>query len=258
MNEATAHRLELARELVSLYAKNEKISVVFVAGSVARGWADEHSDIELDILWKEDPTDEDRMAPIHEANGEIVRFLEWEDNEWSEVYMYKGVKMEMSHFLQETVEGFIRDVTAAFDTDVDKQVLLAAVQNALPLHGEAVVSALVESMKYSDGLREAMLEEYLDFQDAWYYAALADRDDVVMLHEVMTRVTMRVMSVLCAVNGLYVAHPRFKWFKQTAEKMVVKPEYLVERITKAYRSEAREGLAELQKVAEEVLVLAKQ
>ena len=144
MKEATAHRLGLARELAALYAKNEKISAVFVAGSVARGWADEHSDLEIDILWKEDPTDEDRMAPIREANGEIVRFLEWEDNDWSEVYLYKGVKMEMSHFLQRTVE-----------------------------------------------------------------------------------------------------------------KMTVKPERLVERITTAYRSEARAGLAVLQKVAEEVLALAK-
>ena len=258
MNEATAYRLGLARELAALYAKNEKISAVFIAGSVARGWADEHSDIEIDILWKEDPTDGDRMAQIREANGEIMRFMEWEENEWSEVYMYKGVKMEMSHFLQVTVEAYIRDVTVDFDTDVDKQVLLAAVQNALPLYGEAVVTGLVESMKYPDGLREAMLAAHLDFQDAWYYAALADRDDVVMLHEVMTRVTMRVMSVLCAVNGMYVAHPRFKWFKQTAEKMTVKPERLVERIAKVYRSEAREGLAELQKVAQEVLVLAKQ
>lgn len=55
----TAHsllRLELAREITSLFLKRKDITAVVVGGSVGRGCADEFSDLEICPVWTTSPT----------------------------------------------------------------------------------------------------------------------------------------------------------------------------------------------------------
>jgi predicted nucleotidyltransferase len=258
VNEAYLKRLNLAQELAPVYAANPKVSCVLIAGSVSRGWADQHSDIEIHVLWAEAPTDEDRLSSIRQVSGEVVRFLPYEDNEWSEVYHTQGIKIEMSNFLLSTAQDYIRDVAEHFDTDWDKQILIASLLQAKPLHGAEVLARLQSAAAdYPDGLAEAMIEQHFDFEDAWYYAPLAERDDVIMLHDVMTRVVSRVLSVLCALNRMYISHPRFKWSASLVAEMKFKPDNLLERLTHAYRADCVTGLRELQRVADEVSQLVK-
>jgi predicted nucleotidyltransferase len=49
MNLNNQWRLEMARQIMPVYAANPKVAVVAVSGSVGRGWADRYSDIELDV-----------------------------------------------------------------------------------------------------------------------------------------------------------------------------------------------------------------
>ena len=71
MNDATAWRLALARQIGATYALNPNVAVVCVAGSVARGWADRYSDIELDVYWSTPPSDAERIEIIRRAGGEV-------------------------------------------------------------------------------------------------------------------------------------------------------------------------------------------
>ncbi len=61
----TAHsrlRLELAREVTSLFLKRDDIIAVVVGGSVGRGCADEYSDLEICPIWTDTPTPTDRCT----------------------------------------------------------------------------------------------------------------------------------------------------------------------------------------------------
>ena len=74
VNQPTKSRRALAAQVAAHYADSPKVAAIVMAGSIARGWADRHSDIELDVYWSEPPEDTDRMAPIHSAGGKIDIF----------------------------------------------------------------------------------------------------------------------------------------------------------------------------------------
>src|SRR5688572_7352690 len=107
MNYDSEWRLEVAKRAAALYAKNPKLAALVVAGSVGRGWADEWSDIELDLFWKHPPTDDDRTSVIEALQGEIVSFYALEEEEWSDAYLVDGLKFEISGFLVSTLDRHI-------------------------------------------------------------------------------------------------------------------------------------------------------
>ncbi|MGG3694161.1 hypothetical protein [Heyndrickxia ginsengihumi] len=78
---------ELAIDIANVYLQHSKVEAVLLGGSVSRNWYDDYADIELFILWRENPTDEDRKAAIHYVNGDIIDFYLYEDEEWSETYI---------------------------------------------------------------------------------------------------------------------------------------------------------------------------
>lgn len=41
-------------------------------------------------------------------------------------------------------------------------------------------------------------------------ARLADRRDAIMLHQVLARAEIALMTCLCGLNALYLPHPDFK------------------------------------------------
>ena len=66
---------EKAIEMSEIYRGNPKVEAIILAGSVARKLEDEHSDIELHILWSEPPEDEDRRAPINSIDGQFCHII---------------------------------------------------------------------------------------------------------------------------------------------------------------------------------------
>ncbi len=56
MNEASLWRRALAERIALVYASNPEVAAILLSGSVARGWADHYSDIELGIYWSRPPT----------------------------------------------------------------------------------------------------------------------------------------------------------------------------------------------------------
>lgn len=71
MTDATQWRLDLARRTGAAYAADPAVAAVYVAGSVARGWADQYSDVELDVYWHEPPGDAQRVQAVERAGAAI-------------------------------------------------------------------------------------------------------------------------------------------------------------------------------------------
>jgi predicted nucleotidyltransferase len=69
MNEASVWRLALAMRIALHYRANPNVRAVAIAGSVARGYADRFSDIDLLVCWAAPPAVKERRDIIKRAGG---------------------------------------------------------------------------------------------------------------------------------------------------------------------------------------------
>ncbi|PYZ97467.1 cytoplasmic protein [Alteribacter lacisalsi] len=243
-----------AAKAAACYNANPKVEAVILAGSVARGWDDRFSDIELNILWRETPSDEDRLSAVKELGGELLSFYPYEDEEWSETFKALGLKFEISSFLTITVEKVIREVVIEADACLEKQCLVASIHEGEALAGENAVKRLqMETSRYPAELERAMILNGLDLGTRWHNrGALLAREDWLMLYHVMTDVQQKVMQNLFALNRMYVHHPAFKWQRNSLEKMALKPELTAERMDRVLTADPEAGVKELESLFEEV------
>lgn len=244
----------LASDIAKVYQDNPKIEAILLGGSVSRNWHDAYSDIELFIFWKGAPTDSDRKAPIRQLAGEIIDFHPYEDEEWSEKYTAQGVKLEISNFLTATINEAIEDVIESFNTDFEKQCLVAAVQNGVSLFGKTVVESLQEKVDiYPDELQEAMVREYIELGSRWNNReALLQRRDWLMLYKMMADVQIHIMSILFGLNRQYVHHPGFKWQRRSLEAMEIVPENSADRLGTVFLAEPEAAIKDLESILQEV------
>jgi hypothetical protein len=237
-----------ALEIAQLYKQNPRVESILLAGSVSRNWQDEHSDIELHILWREPPTDQCRLDPIKEANGSILSYHPYEEEEWSESYLTTdGIKIEISSFLTVSVERFIEDVVINYETAYDKQCVAASFHYGESLYGEERIIELKKILiQYPVELSKAMILENLHLGNRWHNRqALLDRQDWLMLYSVICDIQMKLFGILFGLNNMYVHHPSFKWMKQSISQMSVKPDNLYERFTSILTGNPENSLKEL-------------
>ncbi|MCP2036434.1 putative nucleotidyltransferase [Planomicrobium sp. HSC-17F08] len=250
---------DLAKRAATIYIEDPKVDAVLLGGSVARGLHDEFSDIELFIFWKEAPADKDRKEPIARLAGKLFDFHRYEDEEWAETYTVENIKLEISSFLSSTVQQYIADVTLKFDTDLDKQVLLATMQDGVPLEGIKPILKLKQQIEqYPKGLAEAMIQENKELGSRWQNReALVARRDWLMLYQTFVAVEIKLMGILFALNGEYVHHPAFKWQNHALGKMSILPENSSERFASVLLGDPQESVKVLEEMVSEIFQLAR-
>jgi hypothetical protein len=259
MNEATKHRLALAHKIVPAYAANPKVAVVLLAGSVGRGMADNFSDIEIDVFWNAAPTEDERRDLIAAGGGVIHQVHPFEQDEWAETFYIEGIKVDTSQFLVETMERYLADALERADTTVDPQLLIAAIQHGVPLHGAELAERWrTRAAAYPDTLVRAMVAEYLDFWPRFYAEMFAARDDLLILHRVLIEIEHQVLSVLMGLNRLFIAHPSFKWMDWQIAQMHIAPPDLARRLKQILRAEPQAAAREIHQLVEEIFDLVEQ
>ncbi|MED1104457.1 DUF4037 domain-containing protein [Bacillus paramycoides] len=251
---------EKAIEMSEIYRENPKVEAIILAGSVARKLKDEHSDIELHILWSSPPEDEDRQGPINNIGGTILSYHPYEEEEWSETYLTKeGIKLEISNFLTVTVEKVISEVVEQYDINYEKQCIVSSVHDGVSLYGEVKVK--VNELKgrvsaYPDELAKRMISENLWLSNRWHNRkALLKRKDWLMLYDIICEVQRNIFGVLFGLNRMYVHHPAFKWMPYNVERMTIKPENLYKRMADTLIGNPEYSVQELELLIGEVVQL---
>lgn len=260
MNQATTQRLALAQRLAPIYEQYPHLSAIAVAGAVARGWADHYSDLELHLFWTQLPAEAERESTALRAEGDCLKLWAGEADKRSECYYIDGVKIEVSHFLVETMEGYLDDVLHQADTCAAKQVLLAAIQYALPLYGlELIESWQNRVAAYPAPLARAMVDRHLQFQLTWAdQERLAERDDLLFLYDLYCQLEQQIIGLLLGLNRLYLPHRQGKWLEQLIAEMALAPVDLTVRLKHVFRLAPRSGLRLLKDLVEETLRLVEQ
>ena len=254
-NHEVTRRRTLAEHAAQFYAANPKVAVVLVAGSVARGTADKFSDIELDIFWNETPSEEERLAPIAPAGG-TLSYKEADENEWADGFFIGGVKVDTSQFLVSTIERWLADAVERADPEVEKQLLIAAVQHGQVFHGEALVEHWrAKAAEYPTALTRRIVEENLAFRPRYLLEMLAARDDLLFFYKCVVEIEHLIMNALLALNRQYVGHPRHKWLDWQCAQLRIAPPNLAQRLKRILRDEPSAAVDQLHELIEELFDL---
>ena len=224
-----ARRLEIARRAALAYRANDAVAAVLIAGSVARGLADDASDIELDVYWTRPPTGSEREVAIEGAGWARV-YAEEDEHEWADGLMVDGVKIDVSGFVTATIDDYL-DRAAHADTEAELQVRITALLHGVALHGEPVIEAWrCRCTPYPEPLARAMVEHGLDLRSQERLEMLAARDDVVLLHRDLVDGVQGVLDALFGADRVYAPHPFHKWREWEAPLLTHRPDDLVARI----------------------------
>jgi hypothetical protein len=231
---------------------------VLAAGSVGRGEADAHSDIDLDVYWSGPPSDVERREIVGAAGGVLVGDVApLEEEEWAETYRIGKLRVTTSMFLTETLERYLAEVVDGCSVEELPQMRIAAVQHGAPLVGEALIDRWrTRARAYPDGLRRAMVRHHLQPQTTWRAAPkLAERGDLVFLNETLVRAAHAMLGSLHGVNCLYLSHRGYKWMHRLAAEMPIAPFHFLDRLASVFSLPPRDSVAVLQTLLEETLEL---
>jgi hypothetical protein len=253
-----ARRRRLAEIVAPAYAANPKVAAVLLAGSVARGIADQFSDIEIDIYWHTPPTEEDRTAPIERSGWGIV-YRHVDENEWADGLLIEGVKADTSQFLVSTIERYLDDALVRAEIEPEYQVRITALQHGHALHGAELIERWrARAASYPEALAQAMLAEYCAFRPRYLLEMLAARDDVLLLHQDLVAAEQQILSVLMGVNRVYAPHPFHKWLDWEIGQLAIAPPDLNRRLRQILRAEPRAAVDQLHQLIEETFALIEQ
>src|SRR5215469_14870165 len=135
MNEDSLRRLALAQKLAPSYCTNPKVAAVAVAGSVALGYADRFSDLDLAVFWSLAPTEQERRAIIKRTGGRHAQLLPYNRDEacWSDTYEVGGTAIDVRHHTVEATGRILTEVLEHSDPLLSKQQHLATLLSARPL-----------------------------------------------------------------------------------------------------------------------------
>jgi predicted nucleotidyltransferase len=236
MNEESVRRLALAQKLAPYYRANPKVAAVAVAGSVARGYADRYSDLDLAVFWSLAPTDQDRRAIIERARGRHVRLVDSYGEEacWSDSYEVEGFTVDVRHMGVETTSSILADVLERADPSLSKQRHLATILSALPLADSSAVLTEWQGRArlYPRELSVAMVSAHLRFPPAWEQEQLAERSEQLALYESLCIVQKRMLLVLMGLNHLY--YPGWQWVDRLVQQMRIAPLKLTPRCKQVF------------------------
>jgi predicted nucleotidyltransferase len=253
--DAIERRRAIARRSAEHFAANPAVAAVLLAGSVARGLADDLSDIELDVYWRRPPTEDERIAAIEGAGWERV-YADEDEHEWADGYRIDGVKLDAGNFLTSTIDGYLSAALQDADTEPELQVRITALLQGQPLHGADLICAWRDRCSaYPVSLALAMVAKGLDLRPRERLEMLVVRDDVLLLHRDLVDSLQGLLDALFGLNRVFTPHPFHKWLEWESTLLPLKPDDLVRRIRRLLRAAPREAVDEVGALAEETFDL---
>jgi predicted nucleotidyltransferase len=236
MNEASVRQLALAQQLAPYYHANPKVAAVLVEGSVARGYADRFSDIDLAVFWSEAPTEKERRDVIKRASGRHVQLSPPNRDKTcrSDTYEVNGGTINVRHVGVEATSRILADVVERYDPSLSKQQHIATLLSATPLPDSSSMLThwQQQARVYPHELRVAMVRAYLIFDAGWEQEKLAERSDLLTLYASFCTVEKHMLLVLMGLNRIY--YPGFQWLDRLMEQMPLAPVKFASRFKQVF------------------------
>jgi predicted nucleotidyltransferase len=254
VNAHAAWRLDLAREIGDQIRKINGVRAIVVGGSVARGYADHFSDLEIPIFWEKYPSDQSRNTILKALKADY--FLPYNGPSMEDHLVIKGFQVDLWHNTVSYEDMVIEDVVERFDTDLGKSNFMDTIRHCIPLCGEEVIRRWKERAQvYPEQLALKNLKETLDGLVYEQLTLHAKRGNQTVFYGLISELQKRVFLLLLALNREYF--PTYKWIYAYLEKVRLKPLETVSRMKAIYNSPADSAIRESQKLVAETLALVK-
>jgi hypothetical protein len=265
--------LAIANHIAAAYRDNPNVLAVMVSGSVARGHADSYSDLEIGVFWTHPPSDDERKAAVARTGGEVWSFTSYQTDPEVAAHEQYGLTevaidghqhtgslmVSANHLTVSSMERCLVDVLEHYDTTLDKQTLIAAVQDARPLYGAALLHAWqARSNAYPERLAIKMIQENL-WCGPWYIPqAYAERDDTLVLYQHFLWMQQSILKILAGLNRVYYRSEEHKWLDAMISRFPSAPPDLAQRMKQVFREEPMSGVRHMLELVRETVLLVEQ
>jgi predicted nucleotidyltransferase len=234
MADATDRLRSLASRITEVYRRHMPVDAALLAGSGARGDADELSDLDL-LLYAEavPPYESARAAQRELGAGEPIPILPHGEAGFLDQFPLDGVPCQVGLLSLADVEADLERLLVAhegLDTPLPK--IATGLLEGRALHGEELIERLRgRAGDYPESLRRAMVEHWWRFFPLWHFEpSFATRDAPLWQQEELVNAAYALVGTLAGVNRLYFARFEFKRERAFLEKLDVAPEHFADRL----------------------------
>ncbi len=243
--------VHLAKQLVAF----QGIKAIVIAGSVARGYADEYSDIEIPIFWETLPEDATRLAIVAALHGEFLYGYDGPARE--DQLLIDGLQVDLWHIAVEHQQETLEAVLHGQQLDLGGLNALDTIRFCIPLYGHELVQRWKRrAQEYPDELAENIIQEHLPSFSTAELFIQAQRDNPTAFYAQLSFLQQEIFLVLLALNRRYF--PTFKWIYPVLESLPVKPLAISQRFRQAYEASYPEAIADMKALLEETLRLVEE
>jgi len=226
--------LALAQELAARCPASLATEIA-VSGSVARGVADQYSDLEVNLWAERVPDLAERSVWLHEIADSNLELdvLSLPPEMVNSICRYQGVWIELAWQPITPVERLFRDLLVGADVQSGSLQLAEAVTHALPLRTEGKLAAWQGLLAhYPDVVQRQVIESRTADWNHPLYAqarwAAAQRRQQLAFTEQVVSLLNSTLSILFAISHEW--EPTFKWLPQLSSRLSVAPQQMLQRV----------------------------
>jgi len=237
-------RLELAKRICEKIkivegTKGIKgIKAIIVGGSVARGYADEYSDIEIPIFWDELPNENIRKLIIKELNAEC--FYPYNHEAREDNIIVNGFRIDLWHITLEQEEEVIKSVIKDFEIDFGSSNAIDTIRTCIPMFGEEIINSWKAKVKeYPRQIAIENINKALQSIDSTQVELYLQRENSTLLFEHIANLQKSIFLILLALNNEYF--PTFKWMYKSLESFKIKPDNIEQRFRYVFNYSPKEA-----------------
>lgn len=260
----------VAAQLTQIYQQQPDIVAVMLGGSVARGLADQYSDLEIGVFWNHAPSDEVRTALIAQMRGELWSLSSCPPDSgavagehfgltsiWLDNREVNGTLMvDAKHTTTAFVDRCLSQLLTEYDTSADHEKLAAAIADGIALFGDAYISRWQKQLAdYPDKLAIKIIQENLWFGPWYVPQAYAQRRDLLVLTQHWVWMQQCLLRILAALNRVYYPSSEHKWMDALIQRFQYVPVDLAKRMKAVFQSEPLAGIQEMQRLIHETITL---
>jgi len=251
-------RREIAERIVQGLAARTDLRAALLAGSVAQGTADEHSDVDLLNYYDELPDKKTFDEVLLEAGGERIGDIgDPRPGGFVVRHRFHGIEVQTGGQLISDLDRRLERIEAG-DVDWITAKVAMGLLEGIPLQGDGLIREWQSRARYPEALRKREVEANLGWFPIWTVDQhLASRDAELFRRQMLLDGAFKVVAVLSAVNRLYFTTFQFKRAGAHVEQMKLKPVRLAERLDRVANAPPSQAADELRKLVEETKAIVR-
>ena len=258
MNQISQERLALARKNTAVFQQNPHIQAILLTGSVAKGVADDNSDLDIILYYDELPGAEAfetyRQAALDSDGGFYGGSAA---DGWALFQYIDGIRHDFAHAKLDEAEKMVEEFLAEPSLEENNLfIALDGILTGLPLKGAEITDGWKARLaNYPPKLGEMLVQKHLRFRPHWVLQKMGvERNEVIFLQEELLNAVQNICGVLCGLNQLY--HPgKIKGLHHTVAKMSIAPPNVAHRLRVLCEVDMQTAVTNLKTLIEETISL---